>query len=236
MSRLGPHQCLVVQPQQPERRNGKQVPTIPPRHHHFYPQMCQIAHGEEQGWICLICMERNTSLQFITCPDGHKFVSCREKLLPQPLGQRRAFPPHMAHRMWWVRTVARSLLAQNLGNLQKSTSSPTRPAHHDTHRATGVGRGGGEAERAVQTVKKLLKKADDSHIALLMYRASPLASDVSPAEILMGRKLRTEVPTLPSTLNPQPPDLATLKQKEHRQMKSSVKMTTNTTRPRSAHL
>ena len=85
-------------------------------------------------------------------------------------------------------------------------------------------------------MKKLLKKADDSHIALLMYRASPLASDVSPAEILMGRKLRTEVPTLPSTLNPQPPDLATLKQKEHRQMKSSVKMTTNTTRPRSAHL
>lgn len=105
-----------------------------------------------------------------------------------------------------------------------TTSSPRYPQSN------------GEAERAVQTVKKLLKKADDSHIALLMYRASPLVSDVSPAEILMGRKLRTEVPTLPSTLNPQPPDLATLKQKEHRQMKSSVKMTTNTTRPRSAHL
>ena len=105
-----------------------------------------------------------------------------------------------------------------------TTSSPRYPQSN------------GEAERAVQTVKKLLKKADDSHIALLMYRASPLASDVSPAEILMGRKLRTKVPTLPSTLSPQPPDLATLKQKEHRQMKSSVKMTTNTTRPRSAHL
>ena len=88
------------------------------------------------------------------------------------------------------------------------TSSPRYP------QSNGSGEGGGEAERAVQTVKKLLKKADDSHIALLMYRASPLASDVSPAEILMGRKLRTKVPTLPSTLNPQPPDLATLKQKE----------------------
>ena len=59
-----------------------------------------------------------------------------------------------------------------------------------------------------------MKKADNPHIALLVYRATPLANGLSLAEILMGGKLRTKVPTLPSTLNPQPPDLATLKQKE----------------------
>ena len=45
----------------------------------------------------------------------------------------------------------------------------------------------GEAERAVQTVKALLKKASDPYIALLTYRFTPLRSGHSPAELLMGR-------------------------------------------------
>lgn len=71
-----------------------------------------------------------------------------------------------------------------------TTSSPRYPQSN------------GEAERAVQTVKKLLKKARP-HIALLMCRATPFANGPSPAEILMGRKLSTKVLTLPSTHDPQ---------------------------------
>ena len=60
----------------------------------------------------------------------------------------------------------------------------------------------GEAERAVQTVKALLKKASDPYIALLTYRSTPLRSGHSPAELLMGRKLRSSLPILPTQLKP----------------------------------
>lgn len=57
----------------------------------------------------------------------------------------------------------------------------------------------GEAERAVQTVKNLTK-ASDPYLALLTYRATPLQNGYSPAELLMGRRLRTAVPALPTLL------------------------------------
>ena len=71
-----------------------------------------------------------------------------------------------------------------------STSSPYFP------------HGNAEAERAVQTAKKIIvqEKAD---IALLNYRATPhSATLVSPAEALMGRKLKTKLPTLEKNLVP----------------------------------
>ncbi|XP_015750651.1 PREDICTED: uncharacterized protein LOC107330577 [Acropora digitifera] len=36
----------------------------------------------------------------------------------------------------------------------------------------------------------------------MAYRATPLKSGLSPAELLMGRKIRTRIPTSPSNLNP----------------------------------
>ena len=57
--------------------------------------------------------------------------------------------------------------------------------------------GNGEAERAVKTIKALLDKAEDPYVALLNYRSTPLQHGSSPAELLMGRKLRTRLPALP---------------------------------------
>ncbi len=56
----------------------------------------------------------------------------------------------------------------------------------------------GKAEKGVQIVKSLLKKAIENceypYLAILNYRASPLENGLSPAEMLMKRKLRTRLP------------------------------------------
>lgn len=58
----------------------------------------------------------------------------------------------------------------------------------------------GLAEKGVQIVKRLLKKAtetgSDPYLAILNYRASPLENGLSPAEMLMNRKLRTRLPSV----------------------------------------
>ena len=70
----------------------------------------------------------------------------------------------------------------------------------------------GKVERAVQTVKRLLKKDKDK--ALLAYRSTPLSCGYSPAELLMGRKIRTMVPVFHSLLTPKWPNLAQLQEQE----------------------
>lgn len=72
----------------------------------------------------------------------------------------------------------------------------------------------GEVERAVQTVKRLLKKEKDKEIALLAYRSTPLSCGYSPAELLMGRKIRTTVPIFHTLLTPKWPDLVQLQKQE----------------------
>ena len=57
----------------------------------------------------------------------------------------------------------------------------------------------------MKTVKSLLKSSPDPHLSL-SYRSTPLAwCNRSPAELLMGRKIRTDLPQTSETLTPQWP-------------------------------
>ena len=77
--------------------------------------------------------------------------------------------------------------------IQHKTSSPHFPQSN------------GEAERAVQTVKKMWRKCSDKHLALLDYRTTPLPScDLSPAQLLMGRRPRNKLPASKKLLQPKP--------------------------------
>ena len=64
---------------------------------------------------------------------------------------------------------------------------------------TQISSANGEAELAVQTVKNLLRMSADPYVALLMYRATPLQNGFAPSELLMGRKLKTKLPSLKKT-------------------------------------
>lgn len=61
----------------------------------------------------------------------------------------------------------------------------------------------GLAERTVMTAKKLMQQADDPFLALLNYRATPLLwCNLSPAELLMRRRLHTTLPQTTHQLTP----------------------------------
>ena len=53
----------------------------------------------------------------------------------------------------------------------------------------------------------MLKKSKDPYLALMSYRSTPLECGLSPAELLMERKIRTAVPISPKMLTPQWPYL-----------------------------
>ncbi|UYV61423.1 hypothetical protein LAZ67_1004790 [Cordylochernes scorpioides] len=77
----------------------------------------------------------------------------------------------------------------------------------------------GMAEAGVKIAKLILKKNQDPLLGLLEYRSTPLENGYSPAELLMGRKLRTTLPIAPENLNPRLVDSQTLKRKEGRRRK-----------------
>ena len=61
----------------------------------------------------------------------------------------------------------------------------------------------GLMERMVKSIKQLLTKADDPHLALLAYRSTPLPwCTLSPSELLMGRRFRTTMPQSTAQLTP----------------------------------
>lgn len=82
-------------------------------------------------------------------------------------------------------------------DIQLTTSSPYYP------------RSNGMVERAVQTVKGLMTKsirdAEDPFLAVLTYNTTPKQDFPAPCELLMGRKLRTTVPTGRDVLAPKYP-------------------------------
>ena len=84
------------------------------------------------------------------------------------------------------------------------TSSPYHPQSN------------GEAERAVGTIKSLLKKEKDPYLAILSYRSTPLQNGYCPSKLLMSRKLRTIVPISCEQRKPQVPDTETLKAREEK--------------------
>ncbi|UYV82707.1 K02A2.6-like [Cordylochernes scorpioides] len=77
----------------------------------------------------------------------------------------------------------------------------------------------GMAEAGVKIAKLILKKNQDPSLGLLEYRSTPLENGYSPAELLMGRKLRTTLPIAPENLNPKLVDSQTLKRKEGKRRK-----------------
>ena len=92
-----------------------------------------------------------------------------------------------------------------------TTSSPRYPQSN------------GQAERMVQTVKKMIKQSGDPHLALLSYRSTPLPwCQLSPAELCMGRKIRSLVPQTNKHLIPQWPYLKAF-QEENKKFKDRQK-------------
>lgn len=75
-----------------------------------------------------------------------------------------------------------------------TTSSPTYP------------QSSGLSEQAVQTVKSILKKADDPYIGLLEYRNTPVTGmTYSPSQLLLSRTARTKIPATRELLQPRVP-------------------------------
>lgn len=94
-------------------------------------------------------------------------------------------------------------------NIVHTTSSPRYP------------QGNGAAERAIQTAKRILKQ-EDPYNALLVYRATPIqVTGFSPAQLIMGRNLRTNIPMAESTLTPQWPDLRKVKENDKAKKKNA---------------
>ena len=64
------------------------------------------------------------------------------------------------------------------------------------------------AERSVKTVKSPLEKSSDLHMAVFSYRAIlMLWCNLSPAELLMGRCLKTDILELKKAFTPEWPHL-----------------------------
>ena len=74
----------------------------------------------------------------------------------------------------------------------------------------------GLVERTIKTMKSLLEHTTDPYLVLLSYRATSLPwCNYSPAELLMGRRIKTDIPQTASCLTPQWHFLPDFQQKDN---------------------
>ena len=88
------------------------------------------------------------------------------------------------------------------------------------------------SERAIRTVKNLLRKAGDEgkdlYISLLEYRNTPVSGmQESPAQLLMSRMLKSKLPTAASLLQPKVPDKVQDKPEQHAENRNSIMIVTH---------
>ena len=96
---------------------------------------------------------------------------------------------------------------KNEYNFKQAYTSPQHPQSN------------GQIERFVQTTTKMIKKAmrtgNDYALALLNYRNTPIDKlNASPAQLLMGRRLNSKIPTIKKLLEPQTQPCKTMMLKE----------------------
>lgn len=86
----------------------------------------------------------------------------------------------------------RQYVSQDFVNFAKDwnfTHRTSSPYHQQSN---------GFAERHIQTIKQIMRKTTDIHMALLMLRTTPIANSTkSPAEIMFGRKINNHLPVIP---------------------------------------
>ena len=79
----------------------------------------------------------------------------------------------------------------------------------------------GLAERTVKMVKSLLENSSDPYKALLSYRATPMPwCALSPAELLMGRRIRTDIPQVKESYVPEWPHITNFRRLDERYKQS----------------
>ncbi|UYV62474.1 LLGL1 [Cordylochernes scorpioides] len=76
----------------------------------------------------------------------------------------------------------------------------------------------GFIEAIIKNIKQSFKKEEDCYLTLQAYRTMPLESGYSPAELLMGRRLRTSFPAIESSLMPRYLDSEALQEREKRRV------------------
>ena len=81
--------------------------------------------------------------------------------------------------------------SRETGGIKQSTSSP------------GFAQSNGQTEHFIQTIKRMMKKADDIYLALLEYRNTPITgTSFLPAQIVMSRTPRSKIPVTKQLLKP----------------------------------